>query len=127
MSKELKVAKQEVRPYLKHISDQALCDLGAMAKDGKIEYMEACKCIRGIVGGGTREGYGRENSAIALLAEGALADIGYLGTPIGRNEPDRNHTDYYRNVRLLPMVRAEMKRRDRVRQVGEICEAMVTR
>jgi hypothetical protein len=72
-----------------------------MAKDGEIVFIDACKCIRGIVGGGTMRGYGAECSPNAIRAERALNDIGY--------------GDEGRNIRLLPMCRAEIRRRARLK------------
>jgi hypothetical protein len=124
MNAQLKQAKQQIRPYLRQISETALWQLCAMAKDGKVEFTDPCKCIRGIVGGGTRDGFHDERSIVAIVAEWGLAMLGgcdlsefdemapYLRYPIVRKL-----SNHYRNLRLLPMCRAEMRRRSRVAQV----------
>lgn len=112
MDKSLKSAKSEIRPYLRSISDQSLWQLCAMAKDGEIRFVDACKCIRGIVGGGTIMGYESECGDLAMDAERGLNRIGHVGLcpmPIMQAQQDP-----HRNSRLLPMVKAEMRRRDSV-------------
>ena len=101
-------AKRLIRGYIRQIPEDALWRLTAMAADGTIEYMDICRCIRGIVGGGTALGYWAEDGRLALMAERGLADLGlnYAGDGWG---------DYHRNVRLLPMCRAEIRRRDKLR------------
>jgi hypothetical protein len=113
MNAELRRAKQQIRPYLRQISEAALWQLCAMAKDGRIEAMDSCNCIVGIGSGG------RYNEAIrdpvADIAELGLFRLGSKGVPhsIGWIKL----CDHYRNLRLLPMCRAEMRRRSRVAQV----------
>jgi len=120
---KLERAKGYIRTYLREIPDEALWQLCAMAKDGQIEYLNKCKCMLGIVGGATFEGYRRENTLEAIMAESGLNMIGCYGFATEYNsrtpEPVR---DRYRNLRLLPMVRYEMKRRTRQSQAVEQSE-----
>jgi hypothetical protein len=69
MNLELKQAKQQIRPYLRQISEAALWQLCAVAKDGRIVWESACNCIRGVVGGCSNEGYLEQSSAAAFMAE----------------------------------------------------------
>lgn len=114
MNLDLQRAKRMIRPYLQQIPDEALWRLYARAKDGEVTYIQPCKCIRGIIGGETTNGYRAECSKAAELAEGGLYMLGHYTIPpeplaVGR---DRDH---YRNLRLLPMCRWEIRRRDRLR------------
>jgi hypothetical protein len=123
MNADLKQAKQQIRPYLRQISDTALWQLCAMAKDGRIEYVDTCHCIRGIVGGCSLDGYRRQNSDAAYKAEHGLLSLGPIYPT--RCREDRIHNDHYRNLRLLPMCRAEMRRRSRL-AVGQVEKEAVT-
>jgi hypothetical protein len=108
MNADLKQAKQQIRPYLRQISDTALWQLCAMAKDGRIEVMDTCHCIVGIGSGGH---YSEAICApVAHIAELGLFSLGYYGVHRHR----RLSGDRYRNLRLLPMCRAEMRRRSRL-------------
>jgi len=118
MNQQLRLAKQLIRPYLAAISTEALWQLCATAKDGQIAFLSQCRCIRGIVGGGTQEGYHRECSPLAVSAEEGLAELGFptcTSLLLG---------DHYRNIRLLPMVRAEIRRRDHKPVSAVECEAL---
>jgi hypothetical protein len=114
MNAALKQAKQQIRPYLQQISETALTALYCMAQDGRVSFTLPCKCIRGVVGGGTVAGYRRENGEDALKAEGGLNKIGIYG----HDYSDSDVHDRYRNIRLLPMVRYELRRRDRRAQAS---------
>lgn len=109
MDQQLKQAKQNIRPYLRQITDQQLAVLTAMAQDGKVEYSDHCKCIRGIVGGCTFNGYISENSDLAECAELGLLEFGYNGPILDDNSA--------RNRRLVPMCKAEQRQRERVKNV----------
>lgn len=114
MNAELKQAKQNIRPYLRQITDQQLAVLMAMAQDGKVEYMDQCSCILGIVGGCTKAGYKEQSTKIGDAAEYGLLMIGggvcRIFSPL---------SDPLRNRRLYPMCKAEQRRRDRVRSAQE--------
>jgi hypothetical protein len=114
MDATVKRGKQQIRQYLANVSDSALWQLAAMSKDGQVQYIDNCKCIRGIVGGGTFEGYCLEDSADACNAENGLNIIGIWGLQVrAKTQPEQDH---HRNLRLLPIVRAEIRRRDRLAQ-----------
>jgi hypothetical protein len=92
MNAELKQAKQQIRPYLQQISDTALWQLCAMAKDEKVVWLEPYQCIRGIVGGGTFEGYQQECSLLALTAEQGVEELGYVDPFENWKTPERFQT-----------------------------------
>jgi hypothetical protein len=100
-----KEAKQAIRAYVRIQDDKALAVLTATAQDGKLEYMDVCKCIRGVCGGGTRVGYFAENYPLAYLAELGMGAIGRTsGSGIDGNDSLRNRIIY-------AICRAEQKRR----------------
>lgn len=113
MNKELKQAKQSIRPYLMQITDQQLAVLTAMAQDGNVQYSNHCQCIKGIVGGCTLEGYQAEDSKVARHAEKGLLKFGYFT----KKWWSKKDGDRHRNLLLYPMCKAEQRRRERVHGV----------
>jgi hypothetical protein len=93
--------KQAIRDYVRIQNDQVLATLTAITQDGGLKFMDACKCIRGVVGGGTTKGYLTERSTLALGAEQAMANIGLF-----------NNDDDKRNRIIYAICRAEQKRRE---------------
>lgn len=111
--------KKAIRAFLHTAGDVQLAALLAECRDGKFSYMLACHCLRGIVGGGTFEGYQATHSAVALAAESAICVIGV-------NAAKRSHSDAPRIRILIPMLRAEFRRREKLRQAREVASPEIS-
>lgn len=118
---ETQERKQAIRKFMQdHYTDERLCQLLAHAQEGKLAYYSCC-CFIGIVTAEhplrgevdlgsnhfTHVGKARE------LPGGALAEHAFLTLP--REESSRQERNEERRRILIPMVRAEIRRREKER------------
>ncbi len=124
MNPELKQAKASIRAFIRmHWNDEKLCAVYAFNRDGKMRYSSGCCCLLGVTAfdrlhqvdtcpfwtPGTAQHHYYEAKALsgALSAEKAYLFLGFYG-----GEPQRQ-------PRLSAILRAEMRRRERLRRVPE--------
>ena len=114
----LREAKQIIRQYLQQIPEGKLCELAAWAKDGRMMYQECDRCFVGIC----ESEVAASNRSMERLSGDRNGDWAFLmlGTPMADYQAafwePRGNRDSLRNLRLLPIVRSEMKRRDQLRK-----------
>ena|SRR5580693_5702485 len=126
--------KQPIREFMQnHYSDERLAALLAHARDGKLSYMSCCCFI------------GCSNADHALIG-GYFSDDTISGSPLhlfdarilpGAFEAEKAYNqlwikgafpvdrDAKRRRILIPMIRAEMKRREHIRQQSEWKQELV--
>jgi hypothetical protein len=110
--------KQTIRDYIQTKDDYTLAVLTATAKDGKLMYANRRKCVLGVCGGGTIEGYCSDNSELAGKAEVGMARLGnvaYTGPKWVPPTASMSCGDPRRNRIIYAICRAEQKRRERIR------------
>ena len=121
MDAQLKAAKPPIREFLRTAySDERLAMLLAHAQEGKLSYMSCC-CLIGIptanhalkevLQGGDHIIKSRALPGGMEAEKAFYALIGGLATPKASLEVG----DHARRLRLIPMVKAEMRRRSRLR------------
>lgn len=132
---QLHDAKSPVRAFLRLFSDQRLAEVYAFNQDGHMHYADPCTCLCGVFSAKslhirTLNGLCPESISMAVhydeakyIEEGYCAERGYalLGAvpgyvlTFGEFAIHYDHTtDTLRRVRLSPMIRAEMRRRERL-------------
>jgi hypothetical protein len=114
----MKPNKQPIRDFMKeHYTDERLAELLAHAQDGKLSYYSCCCFIgvataqKALVGATVFNWHGDKHYTAARRLSGAItaeAAFGALGNAAKRRRL------------LIPMIRAEMKRRAKVQQA---CDA----
>ena len=115
----LREAKQHIRAYLQTAySDEKLCQLLAHAQSGKLSFFSCC-CLVGIPSAdhalqGLGE-YGSHYSSNDYAAEQGFAHFGHHVERTG----DYRTTDALRRRRIIPIVLAEIRRRERLAHVNE--------
>src|SRR2546423_8530048 len=129
MDKELKRAKQTIRAFMAlNYTDERLVWLLAHARSGQLAFNSCC-CFIGVATAGHRLRGGREGEgddffarhghlfAARLLPVGHEAEEAFevLGWPASREEPP----DVVRRRRIVPIVLAELRRRERAAAVRE--------
>jgi hypothetical protein len=128
MKPEFRENKQSIRSFMQnHYTDSRLAELLCHARDGKLSYSSCC-CFIGIATaahalqtawpasafGPTSE---RHYIAAKELPGARLAEYAFYHL-CGGNA----FNDEYRRRILIPMVRAEMRRRERVRAIAQVQE-----
>lgn len=118
MNAELKRNKQEIRNWIKQWDDQRLAHVYCHNRDGKMRLMDPCGCILGVTLAGTvharwesecgHKHYEQaKNLPGADAVENAYQDLASVaGVSQG---------DIFRCLRMSPILRAELRRRDRIR------------
>lgn len=134
MDSNLQQAKRDIRAFFPNYSDERLAWLLAHARDGKLVYTSCC-CFIGVATAdhelqslSVMEVYSRDSGSTghlskatrlphALQAEHAFRALAYTdaGQFINR--------DGVRRRRLIPMIKAEMRRRERARKNVEALES----
>ncbi len=121
MNPELKQAKQAIRAFIRmHWSDQKLAEVYAFNRDGKMCYSSGCRCLLGVTASerlhgnadcpyilgqqGRHHYYVAKRLPLAEAAEGAYLYLGFYGN---------------QQARLSAILRAEMRRRARLRRAPE--------
>lgn len=121
MNQRLKESKQTIREFLRdHYSDEKLAALLAHAKDGRLAYFSCCCLVGFPYADHAAQGY---NGSVPAAHSGnplrglPPADQAYyhLGSP-QPSEEDSSQSDEARRRRLIPIIKAEIRRRDRERQ-----------
>lgn len=125
MNQELKQNKQIIRQFMQaHYSDERLAMLLAHAQSGRLSFWSCC-CFIGVATAdhalqGSRDtpGYlvGQHLNAARLLPGGEEAEEAFMalsGDPWNNDHPQ---TDDVARRRLIPIIKAEIRRRDRERQ-----------
>jgi hypothetical protein len=139
--KQLTTAKAAIRPWLHLFTDQRLAEVYAFNQDGHMRYNDPCACLCGVFSakslhariGAQRCPEARDGfvdfphyELARRHHEAGCAEAGYyaLGVTHGfvlipnsyasTATPFTPHSDALRRVRLSPMLRAEMRRRERL-------------
>lgn len=99
-------SKAIARQFIQAQTTETLCGLLAYAQDGKIDWLDYCKCPLGFVGGNTAEGFAKLRK---LFPTASLA-FGHLRT---NWETFANPGDDLLMRRLIAMTKAELWRRER--------------
>ncbi len=131
MNAELKSAKQDIRKFIQHqYTDEKLASVYAFNQDKNMEFMNCCSCLMGVTL--SDELHTRCNERISDLsnskfshyrkaqllpfaweAECSYARMGYkLGSVYGLMQWDLTTL---RRIRLSAILRAEIRRRDRIK------------
>lgn len=128
MNERIKQAKQAIRPFIATFSDPRLADVYAANADGKMSFYDPCGCLRGVAYEGlavhTRADrcdlchYDMVDDDVAIAAE-----WGYNKLAFGEHLLDA--ADAIRQRRLSPILRAEIRRRDRLAQSRAIAHGLV--
>lgn len=119
---DLKTAKGHIRAWIRaHFSDQKCAEVLAFAQDGRMSYTDPCGCLMGV----TKSSYLHQGDHICTSrhydeacefdAEGN-AERGFknLAYPDGQDEESADWgTDTLRLRRFIPILKAEIRRRDR--------------
>jgi hypothetical protein len=96
-----------IKRYLRGVELERLKVLRKKLRAGEFEYIDRCKCLLGIVGGGTTEGYDEQvRQLFGARADEELCDFG------GRADTCTAR-DRQRIKALLPLVREEIARRQK--------------
>jgi hypothetical protein len=129
MNATLKDNKRILRAWMReHYTDERLSWLLAHARSGKLAYMSCC-CFIGIVTAdhalrGIGQGGTHHVRALATLDGAKVAQEAYWSLCMSHGA--QASMDVVRRRILIPMVRAEIKRRDRVASASPVaCVAMV--
>ncbi len=129
MNADLKSAKQDIRKFIQHqYTDEKLASVYAFNQDKNMEFMNCCSCLMGVTlsGGlhttcgdrltitGNLSHYRRAQALpFAWEAECGYARLGYkLGSVYGLKDWDLTTL---RRIRLSAILRAEIRRRDRIK------------
>ena len=131
MTEELKWAKQGIREWIGEFSDQRLAEVYAFNADGKMRYNDGCACLMGVTLAqrlhvcmansccpesdfGLCTHYGAASHMYgASFAETAYYALGHGDYRGCKPKPYMNK--HLRQRRLSPILRAEMRRRDRTK------------
>ncbi len=132
MNHDLRQAKQDIRKFIQHqYTDDKLASVYAFNQDKNMQFMNCCSCLLGVTLSDelhTRCGdsyamnrfshYRKaQDLPFAYQAECAYARIGYrLGSVYGHSDWDYS---VLRRVRLSAILRAEIHRRDRIKQASQ--------
>lgn len=121
MNQKLKQAYRSLREFIATWPESRVIEAYAFNKEGKMIYNHGCRCVRGLAEAETLhvercEGdhYHKANSQLAYTAEVAYYVIGLTAFP---PPPGTLGDDGLRQRRMSPILRAEMRRRFRLRQV----------
>ncbi len=127
MNEQLRRDKQHIREYIReHFSDEKLAQVYAFNRDGKMEFYNRCACLLGVTLSAQlheqpcademrlREGKGHYLNA-KRLGGACRAEMSYgtLATDYAR-ESWGYHLVSLRQCRLSAILRAELRRRDRL-------------
>lgn len=131
MNKLLRKDKQDIREFIQQqFTDEKLASVYAFNRDGKMEFYNTCSCLMGVTLSDhlhhkkcpdsiDRNGFkGHYRKAQILpLANAAEIAYGQLGYPLGSSYKNEDKLDLglRRRLRLSAILRAEMRRRDRIR------------
>jgi hypothetical protein len=121
---ELREAKQGVRTFLReHYTDERLAMLLAHAQDGKLSYVSCC-CFVGIVTANhalrdITQDMGDHYDEAKKLPGAEKAELAYLELWNSKAYPEANRrscavSDEIRRRTLIPIVKAEIRRRERL-------------
>jgi hypothetical protein len=143
--KELRKSKQIVRAWVRaNFSDQKLASVAAFNSDGKMSFRNPCGCLMGVTYSEhlhTGQGCNREHYWTARhqdLSQTRRFAAFFSASRIGKAEKAYNFLgfspmynscfgdDHVRRRRFAAILRAEMRRRERLRFIGP-CEAEITR
>lgn len=109
-------AKRAIRVFIRaHWPDQKLAEVYAFNRDGKMSYLDSCCCILGVTLADTLHnsaGKGR------LLANSELVEYSYLVLTFRRFPSNVEKSNALAQRRLSAILRAEMRRRDKLRQAA---------
>ena len=118
MNQLLQDAKRAIRSFWPNYSDERLAWLLAHARSSKLSYFSCC-CLIGVATAdhALQDEYDKHGDHIELArgltfaheAEDGFNLLGTSGLPF--DSPDYNN-DSVRRRRLIPMIKAEMKRRE---------------
>ena len=130
MNLERKQDKRIIREFLRgYYSDEKLAMLLAHAQSGRLAYFSCCCLVGFPYGDHSAEGFNarsptRHPITVSKTAEGRAADAAFYSLGLlGKITEMRDELDSVRRRRLIPMIKAEMKRRERERQLTASCEA----
>jgi hypothetical protein len=118
MSK-LKFVKGVLRSFIReHYTDQKLTEVLAHAQDGKLAYLSCCCFIGVVTATHALKGEEKHMNADHYLAARELhgsvqAEFAYAH--LGQGADSYEEQDPLRRKRLIPLLRAEMKRREKLR------------
>ncbi len=131
MNTKLKKAKQDIRTFLSNFSDERLAALLAHAQDGKLAFYSCC-CL---IGSATadhalrprtvfwRNSAGKEEHYLHAheLAGSEDAEKAYgSGLLAGSVAWSESKRDAIRRARLIPILKVELRRRERLRQSSQV-------
>lgn len=129
---EFKEAKSHIRSFMQaHYSDERLAEVLAFCQDGKFGYVSCC-CFIGAANAqhALRENYTpMEDGSDSHLDQARMLDGGMLAEAAFFHLADEAiGIDYHATRRriLIPMIRAEMRRRERVKILAPVEEASWT-
>jgi hypothetical protein len=119
-AQELRGYKQDIRAFLRvAYTDEQLCALLAHAQSGRLVYFSCC-CLIGIPTAkhplkGKTEYYGYpDHSEVFRGNDEGIASLAF--SRLGSDESGYIFSDELRRRRIIPIVRAEIHRRDKLRQ-----------
>lgn len=140
--KELRNSKRVVRGWIQaNFSDQRLASVAAFNADGGMSFRNPCGCLMGVTySGRLHQGHDCDRKHYWMARREDLAQTRrfaalFPASRIGRTEKAYNFLGYspsftscfgddeLRRRRFSALLRAEMRRRDRLRTVGESDEA----
>lgn len=126
MDQRLKKSKQQIRSFIReHYTDQRLVEVLAFAQDGKFEFNSCC-CLIGAATAdelghrGVAKNVGQHYELAGLLsgaeqAEYSFCNLGFAGGHSFIGGPIKN----LRKRRIIPILRAEIRRRERIKNKRE--------
>lgn len=115
----LKFVKGVLRSFIReHYTDQKLTEVLAHAQDGKLSYFSCCCFIGVVTADHALKGEARHNNyshyLVAQELHGSVqAEFAYAHLSQGAGSYEAK--DPLRRKRLIPILRAEMKRREKLR------------
>jgi hypothetical protein len=128
MNQQLKECKQKIRVFLQsQYSDGRLAWLLAHAQSGRLAYFSCCCFIGTLTADHALRGYGGSDYAERMSATSHLAKARQLenahSAEVAFNDlgcvsvsEEEFGDDHVRRRRIIPMIKAEMRRRERERQ-----------
>ena len=126
--------KKHIRAFMQaHYTDERLTQLLAHAQDGKLNYTSCC-CFIGIATTDDRlqvDGFRHESQHsfhyldAQKLAGSKLAEDSFFYLVRTNGETYIDPPGEIRSRILIPMIRAEMKRRENIRRAQVIADAMI--
>lgn len=117
--------KQDIRAFLRSAyTDQRLAEVLAHAQDGKLSYWSCC-CLRGAATADhalkpmTDDWNAPHYSTAMDLPNSAQAAVAYLnlGGPWSADDAENEQSDSRRRRIVIPILRAEIRRRDKLRAI----------